>query len=69
MGHAFHNVSLSAYYPVFGTDDKHNHLDDQGKILNTLQVRDRDRYSMASSAKITCEPFFSAKFKSVLGLR
>ncbi|XP_077256797.1 uncharacterized protein LOC143894428 [Temnothorax americanus] len=37
MGHAFYNVSLSAYYPVFGTDDKRNHLDDQGKMLNTLQ--------------------------------
>ncbi|XP_011872323.1 PREDICTED: uncharacterized protein LOC105564511 [Vollenhovia emeryi] len=36
-GHAFHNVSLSAYYPVFGTDDKRNHLDDQGKMLSTLQ--------------------------------
>ncbi|KAL6261559.1 hypothetical protein P5V15_006646 [Pogonomyrmex californicus] len=37
VGHAFHNVSLSAYYPVFGTDDKRNHLDDRGKMLNTLQ--------------------------------
>ncbi|XP_011690636.1 PREDICTED: uncharacterized protein LOC105451716 [Wasmannia auropunctata] len=37
VGHAFHNVSLSGYYPVFGTDDKRNHLDDQGKMLNTLQ--------------------------------
>ncbi|XP_011160236.1 uncharacterized protein LOC105196160 [Solenopsis invicta] len=37
VGHAFYNVSLSAYYPVFGTDDKRNHLDDQGKMLNTLQ--------------------------------
>ncbi|KAL0105399.1 hypothetical protein PUN28_016802 [Cardiocondyla obscurior] len=36
-GRAFHNVSLSAYYPVFETDDKRNHLDDQGKMLNTLQ--------------------------------
>jgi len=43
VGHAFHNVSLSAYYPVFGTDDKRNHLDDQGKMLNTLQVRKRDK--------------------------
>ncbi|CAL1680428.1 unnamed protein product [Lasius platythorax] len=36
-GHAFHNVSLSAYYPVFWTNDKRNHLDDRGKMLNTLQ--------------------------------
>ncbi|XP_011344966.1 uncharacterized protein LOC105283692 isoform X2 [Ooceraea biroi] len=36
-GRAFHNTSLSAYYPIFGTDDKRNHLDDQGKMLNTLQ--------------------------------
>jgi len=42
VGRAFYNVSLSAYYPVFGTDDKRNHLDDQGKMLNTLQVRKRD---------------------------
>ncbi|XP_020296958.1 uncharacterized protein LOC109861642 [Pseudomyrmex gracilis] len=37
MGHPIHNVSLSAYYPVFGTNDKSNHLDVQGKMLNTLQ--------------------------------
>ncbi|XP_029156884.1 uncharacterized protein LOC114929466 [Nylanderia fulva] len=37
VGRAFHNVSLSAYYPVFGTNDKRNHLDDRGKMLNTLQ--------------------------------
>ncbi|KAH0947685.1 hypothetical protein HN011_001385 [Eciton burchellii] len=36
-GHAFRNTSLSAYYPVFGTDDKRNHLDNQGKMLSTLQ--------------------------------
>ncbi|XP_018301391.1 uncharacterized protein [Mycetomoellerius zeteki] len=37
FGFAIHNVSLSAYYPVFGTDDKRNHLDDLGKELRTLQ--------------------------------
>ncbi|XP_018393715.1 PREDICTED: uncharacterized protein LOC108772643 [Cyphomyrmex costatus] len=36
-GYAIHNVSLSGYYPVFGTDDKRNHLDDRGKELKTLQ--------------------------------
>ncbi|XP_070169167.1 uncharacterized protein [Polyergus mexicanus] len=45
-GHTFHNVSLSAYYPVFGTNDKRNHLDDRGKMLNTLQdyLDGRTRY-------------------------
>ncbi|EGI64537.1 PREDICTED: uncharacterized protein LOC105147034 [Acromyrmex echinatior] len=36
-GFAIHNVSLSAYYPVFETDDKRNYLDDQGNGLKTLQ--------------------------------
>ncbi|XP_050462879.1 uncharacterized protein LOC126857468 [Cataglyphis hispanica] len=46
VGHVFHNVSLSAYYPVFGTNDKRNHLDDRGKMLNTLQdyLDGRTRY-------------------------
>lgn len=69
MGHAFHNVSLSAYYPVFGTDDKRNHLDYQGKILNTLQVSNRDRRNVIfESAKTICRPFSTAMSKFVLGL-
>ncbi|XP_072763057.1 uncharacterized protein [Anoplolepis gracilipes] len=46
VGHAFHNVSLSAYYPIFGTNDKQNHLDERGKMLNTLQdyLDDRTHY-------------------------
>ncbi|XP_014482421.1 PREDICTED: uncharacterized protein LOC106748435 [Dinoponera quadriceps] len=45
-GRAHHNVSLTAYYPVFGTDDKRNHLDERGESLNTLQdfLDGRNRY-------------------------
>ncbi|EFN81744.1 uncharacterized protein LOC105185774 [Harpegnathos saltator] len=45
-GRAHHNASLTAYYPVFGTDDKRNHLDERGEKLNTLQdyLDGRNRY-------------------------
>ncbi|KYN42166.1 hypothetical protein ALC56_03304 [Trachymyrmex septentrionalis] len=36
-GFAIHNVSLTAYYPVFETDDTRDYLDDQGDELKTLQ--------------------------------
>ena len=46
-GFAIHNVSLTAYYPVFETDDTRDYLDDQGDELKTLQVRKRNRRNVA----------------------
>ncbi|XP_015605083.1 uncharacterized protein LOC107272429 isoform X2 [Cephus cinctus] len=45
-GHPYYNVSLTAYYPDFASDDEHDYLDMRGKKLRTLQnyLDGRDEY-------------------------